>query len=46
MLRESDYEVVDFGASQPKQDDDYPYVVVPLARSVARGEVARGVAMR
>ena len=30
MLREADYEVVDFGDSQPKQDDDYPDFVVPL----------------
>jgi ribose 5-phosphate isomerase B len=45
MLREADYEVVDFGDSQPKQDDDYPDFVVPLARAVARGEMDRGVAI-
>jgi ribose 5-phosphate isomerase B len=45
MLREAVYEVVDFGDSQPKQDDDYPDFVVPLARAVARGEVDRGVAI-
>jgi len=45
MLRQADYEVVDFGDSQPKQDDDYPVFVVPLARLVARGEVDRGVAI-
>jgi ribose 5-phosphate isomerase B len=45
MLREAGYEVVDFGDSQPKQDDDYPVFVVPLARLVARGEVDRGVAI-
>jgi len=45
MLREAGYEVVDFGDSQPKQDDDYPDFVVPLARAVARGEVDRGVAI-
>jgi ribose 5-phosphate isomerase B len=44
-LPEADYEVVDFGASEPKPDDDYPDVVVPLARAVARGEVDRGVAV-
>jgi ribose 5-phosphate isomerase B len=44
-LREADYEVVDFGDSQPKPDDDYPDYVVPLARAVARGEVDRGVAI-
>src|ERR1039458_5202643 len=45
MLREAVYEVVDFGDSQPKQDDDYPDFVVPLARAVSRGEVDRGVAI-
>ena len=35
MLREAHYEVVDFGDSQPKPDDDYPDFVVPLARAVA-----------
>jgi RpiB/LacA/LacB family sugar-phosphate isomerase len=45
MLREAGYEVVDFGACQPKPDDDYPDFVVSLARAVARGEVDRGVAV-
>ncbi len=45
MLREAHYDVVDFGDSQLKQDDDYPDFVVPLARAVARGEVDRGVAI-
>ena len=45
MLRAAHYEVVDYGDSQPKPDDDYPDFVVPLARAVARGEVDRGVAI-
>ena len=45
MLREAHYEVVDFGDSHPKPDDDYPDFVVPLARAVARGVVDRGVAI-
>ena len=45
ILREAHYEVVDYGDSQPKPDDDYPDFVVPLARAVARGEVDRGVAI-
>ena len=45
MLREAGYEVVDFGDSHLKPDDDYPDFVVPLARAVARGEVDRGVAV-
>ena len=45
MLRETDYEVIDFGDGQPTSDDDYPDFVVPLARAVARGELDRGVAI-
>jgi ribose 5-phosphate isomerase B len=45
MLREADYEVLDFGDGQPKPDDDYPDFVVPLALAVARGELDRGVAI-
>ncbi len=45
MLRAAYYEVVDYGDSEPKPDDDYPDFVVPLARAVARGEVDRGVAI-
>ena len=45
VLREAHYEVVDYGDSQPKPDDDYPDFVVPLAWAVARGEVDRGVAI-
>ena len=45
MLRDTGYEVIDFGDGQPTPDDDYPDFVVPLARAVARGEVNRGVAV-
>jgi ribose 5-phosphate isomerase B len=45
MLCQAHYEVVDFGDSQPKPEDDYPDFVIPLARAVARGEVDRGVAI-
>ena len=45
MLREADYEVIDFGDCKPKPDDDYPDFVVPLGRAVARGEVTRGLAI-
>lgn len=44
-LRESGHEVVDFGSSSLTPEDDYPDYVVPLARSVAHGEVERGVAI-
>jgi ribose 5-phosphate isomerase B len=45
MLREAQYEVVDFGDTQLKTDDDYPDYVLPLARAVASGEVDRGIAV-
>jgi ribose 5-phosphate isomerase B len=44
-LKESGYEVIDFGNSLLKEDDDYPDYVIPLARAVASGEVVRGIAV-
>ena len=44
-LSESGHEVVDFGPSSLNPEDDYPDYVVPLARSVASGEVERGMAI-
>jgi len=39
------YLVKDFGAHELIADDDYPDYVVPLARSVSRGEITRGLAI-
>jgi ribose 5-phosphate isomerase B len=44
-LREAGFEVTDFGDGRPKPDDDYPDFIVPLARAVAAGTVARGIAI-
>jgi ribose 5-phosphate isomerase B len=44
-LREAGYEVFDFGAHHAEHDDDYPDYIIPLARAVASGEVARGIAL-
>jgi ribose 5-phosphate isomerase B len=44
-LRAAGHEVVDFGAYSLVQDDDYPDVVIPLARAVVEGKVDRGVAI-
>ena len=44
-LTSAGHEVVDFGAHKLVAGDDYPDFVVPLARAVARGEVARGLAI-
>ena len=45
QLREAGHEVVDFGAHQLNQGDDYPDYVVPLAQAVAARKVERGVAI-
>jgi ribose 5-phosphate isomerase B len=44
-LREAGHEVVDFGARSLDSGGDYPDFVIPLARSVAAGEIERGVAV-
>ena len=44
-LRESGYTIVDFGALELAAGDDYPDFVIPLARAVAQGIVARGIAI-
>jgi ribose 5-phosphate isomerase B len=44
-LQTQGYEVVDYGAFEYNHQDDYPDLVAPLAQAVARGEVARGIAI-
>jgi ribose 5-phosphate isomerase B len=44
-LKTLGHEVVDFGAYEYAPQDDYPDLVVPLARAVAQGKVERGVAV-
>lgn len=44
-LKAAGYEVADFGARELAPGDDYPDFVAPLARAVASGEVARGLAI-
>lgn len=39
------HQVVDFGAYEQNDLDDYPDFVIPLARAVANGEVERGIAV-
>jgi ribose 5-phosphate isomerase B len=45
QLHAAGHEVVDFGAQSLCPDDDYPDVVIPLARSVAAGKLERGLAI-
>lgn len=42
-LRAAGHEVVAFGAHSLDPADDYPDFMIPLARAVAAGEVARGI---
>ncbi len=44
-LRESGYEIVDFGSYSLNNDDDYPDFVIPMARAVAKGDAERGIAV-
>ena len=44
-LKESGYNIVDFGAYKLDKVDDYPDFVAPLAKAVARGDLARGLAI-
>ena len=44
-LRSAGHEIVDFGAHDLNSGDDYPDFVVPLAKAVVAGDVARGVAI-
>jgi len=44
-LRAAGHQVTDFGAFSLAPQDDYPDFVIPLARAVAEGKLARGVAV-
>ncbi len=45
LLRQWGYEVIDYGAHHYDRADDYPDLVAPLARAVARRDVERGIAL-
>ncbi len=44
-LRAEGLEVFDFGAPLLNPADDYPDYVIPLARSIASGDIERGIAL-
>jgi len=44
-LKDVGYEVEDFGASELVFGDDFPDFVIPMALAVAKGDVARGLAI-
>ena len=45
QLRTARHDVADFGAHELNPEDDYPDVIIPLARAVAAGDVFRGIAI-
>ncbi len=44
-LKGAGYEVVDFGADEMVNGDDYPDFVLPMAEAVSRGVIDRGLAI-
>jgi ribose 5-phosphate isomerase B len=44
-LKTAGHDVTDFGAHELVAEDDYPDFVVPLAKALAKGKVARGLAV-
>jgi ribose 5-phosphate isomerase B len=42
-LRAAGHKVIDFGDGKPREDDDYPDFIIPLARAVSSGDVKRGI---
>ena len=44
-LKKQNFTVVDFGNTKNDVGDDYPDYVLPLAKSIAKGEVERGIAI-
>ncbi|WP_374164356.1 RpiB/LacA/LacB family sugar-phosphate isomerase [Arcticibacter sp. MXS-1] len=45
QLSESGYVVEDYGNKEYDPTDDYPDIIVPLARAISLGEVQRGIAV-
>jgi RpiB/LacA/LacB family sugar-phosphate isomerase len=44
-LESAGHTIVDYGAIEMQEDDDYPDFVIPLAQAVATGQVERGIAV-
>ncbi|KAA5542348.1 RpiB/LacA/LacB family sugar-phosphate isomerase [Adhaeribacter rhizoryzae] len=45
QLRQAGYAIEDYGAYQYDAHDDYPDIILPLARAIASNEVQRGIAV-
>jgi len=44
-LKDNGHKVHDFGAFEYDKQDDYPDFIIPMARSVAEGNIERGIAV-
>ncbi len=44
-LQDEGYEVINFGDTVLKPDDDYPDYIFPLAGAIATGKISRGIAV-
>ncbi|MEO6328880.1 MAG: RpiB/LacA/LacB family sugar-phosphate isomerase [Ginsengibacter sp.] len=45
FLKSNNFEVIDFGALQLNNEDDYPDFIIPLARALAQKIIERGIAV-
>jgi ribose 5-phosphate isomerase B len=45
QLTEQGFDITDYGAATYDAADDYPDVIVPLAKAIANKEVDRGIAV-
>ncbi len=45
QLEEAGYEAEDYGALEYNPNDDYPDIIMPLAKAISTGEVERGIAV-
>ena len=44
-LKETGYSVIDYGATELNNEDDYPDLIIPLAKALSENEVDRGIAV-
>ena len=45
QLKSAGYDIADYGAFAYDSNDDYPDIIVPLAKAIADGTVSRGIAV-
>lgn len=45
FLKEEGYTIVDYGATEFNKEDDYPDLIIPLAKALSENKVDRGVAV-